>query len=437
MGSLILLLVLDIMSQDKKAKKNDIEKLRMILDNPSDPKVRKIVDKHERNLESIRERLSDKPSKTEMKHTTSDFLRKSDSLEPRVVIHQKEEMKSIPSEIVPPEPKSYKTEQHREEYADEDDFQGLFDDEDLYEVEKVDVSEPEFLQVKPKEMEKIFEKTTKETEGTLPIPILKEKEPMVKVHEKDEKLPEWEPVEEAKSEEVGAVVKEKEEPTTKEFTEVTTIDEKVKTQKPLDEKKEEIPTWDPIELEKTKEEKEMPSEFVEEKPADATFEEVTEKKVEEPATAVKETKAELKRKERELKKKRKEEQKLKKLEGKKVKRAEKKNEKNLRMKEYEQKQREKEEQKLKNLEETEEKRQIDGLVADGEKGKEIDERSEIKGQKIEEKKAKKEKEAKIKSQLKKNKLLAASERMEITSKFTCFPILRSTPETPAIIPFLN
>ncbi len=387
MGSLILLLVLDIMSQDKKAKKNDIEKLRMILDNPSDPKVRKIVDKHERNLESIRERLSDEPSKTEIKHTTSDFLKKSDSLEPRVVIHQKEEIKSIPSEIVPPEPKSYKTEQQqREEYTDEDDFQGLFDDEDLYEVEKVDVSEPEFLQVKPKEMEKIFEKTTKETEGALPIPILKEKEPMAKVHEKDEKLPEWEPVEETKPGEIEKIMEEKpvdakEESTIKEFTEVTTIDEKVKTQKPLDEKEEEIPTWDPIELEKTKEEKEMPSEFIEEKPADATFEEATEKKVEEPATAVKETKAELKRKERELKKKRKEEQKLKKLEEKKVKRAEKKNEKNLRMKEYEQKQREKEEEKLKNLEETEEKRQIGELVADGEKKKEIDDRSEIKGKK--------------------------------------------------------
>ena len=461
MRSLILLLVSDIMNQDKKVKKNDIEKLRMILDNPSDPKVRKIVDKHERNLESIRGRLSDETSKTEIKYTASDFLKKSDSLEPRVVIHQKEEKKSIPSEIVSPEPKSYKAEQQqKEEYTDEDDSQSFFDDEDLYEVEKVDVSEPEFLQVKPKEMEKIFEKTTKRTEGKLPIQIPKEKEPMVKVHEKEEKLPEWEPVEEerpdetvtekavdekesveemhkkdevlpdwepveeAKSEKVKETVKEKEEPTIKEFTEVTTIDEKIEPQKSLNETEGEIPIWEPVELEKAKEEKEILSEFIEEKPADVTSGEVSEKKVEAPAMAVKESKAELKRKEKELKKKRKDEKKLKKLEEKKEKReakqkeneakkAETENKKNLRIKEYEQKKMQKEEEKQKKLEEKKEKKHIGELVVDGEKEKEIVDRSEIKDQKIGAKKAKKEKEVQIKARLKKDKILAASEKKEL------------------------
>jgi len=381
MSSLILLLVPDIMIQDKKVKKNDVEKLRMILDNPSDPKVRKIVDKHERNLESIRERLSNEPSKTEIKYTASNFLKKSDSLEPRVVIHQKEEKKGIPLEIASPETKSYKTEQpKKEEYTDEDDSQNLFDDEDLYEVEKVEVSEPEFLQVKPKEMEKIFEKTPKEKEPmtkahekeeklpewkpveeerpdeTVTEKAVDEEEPVEEIHKKSEVLPDWEPVEEVKSEIVKETVKEKEEPTITEFTEVTTIDEKVEPHKSLNETDGEIPTWEPVELEKAKEEKETLSEFNEEKSADITSGDVSEKKVEAPVMAVKESKAELKRKEKELKKKRKEEKKLKKLEEKKAKRetkqkdneakkAEIENKKNLRIEEYEQKKIQKEEEK--------------------------------------------------------------------------------------------
>ena len=79
MSSLILLLVSDIMAKDKKHKDADIEKLRMVLDNPSDPKVREIVAKHEKNLESIRERLSDDPSKTKIKYASSDFLKKSEA----------------------------------------------------------------------------------------------------------------------------------------------------------------------------------------------------------------------------------------------------------------------------------------------------------------------------------------------------------------------
>ncbi len=87
MSSLILLLVSDIMAKDKKSKDIDIEKLRMILDNPSNPKIKEIVAKHEKNLGSVRERLSSESSKTNIIHTTSDFLNKSDSLEARVIIH--------------------------------------------------------------------------------------------------------------------------------------------------------------------------------------------------------------------------------------------------------------------------------------------------------------------------------------------------------------
>ena len=410
MGILILLLVSDIMTQDKKPKKNDIEKLRMVLDSPSDPKVRKIVAKHEKNLESIRERLSGEPSKTKMKYTTSDLLKKSDSLEPRVVIHEKEE------EVAPSEIESHIPEQQKEESKDDDaDLQDLFDAEDLYEVEKVDVSEPEFLEVKPKEMgkvfektpaeteeplptpiqeekeptkemhekeeelpewehveetkpkemEKVFEKTPAETEEPLPAPIQEEKEPTKEVHEKEEELPEWEPVEETKPKEIEELVEEKEEQTPKEFLEVTTVDEKTMPQDSAGETEEEIPTWEPIGLEETQAEKEISSEVIEEKPADETLGKVSEQKEVEPEITVKETKAELKRKEKELKKRRKEEEKQKKLEAKK------------------------------------EKKHIGEIGAREKQEKEILSRSERKKQKRKAKKAEKEKEAQIKAKLKK------------------------------------
>ena len=361
MSILILLLVSDIMTQDKKPKKNDIEKLRMILDSPSDPKVRKIVAKYEKNLESIRERLSGKPSKTKMKHTTSDLLKKSDSLEPRVVIHEKEE------EVVPSEIESHIPEQQKEESKDDDaDLQDLFDAEDLYEVEKVDVPEPEFLEVKPKEMEKVFEKTPVETEEPLPTPIQDEKEPTKEVHEKEEELPEWEPVEETKPKEIEETVEEKEEQTPKEFLEVTTVDEKTMPQDSAGETEEEIPTWEPIELEETRAEKEISSEVIDEKPADETLGKVSEQKEGEPEITVKETKAELKRKEKELKKRRKEEQKLKQLEEKKARR---------------------EAKQQKQLEAKKEKEHISEIGAREKQEKEVLSRSERKKQKREAKKA--------------------------------------------------
>ena len=386
------------MAKDKKSKDIDIEKLRMILDNPSNPKIKEIVAKHEKNLGSVRERLSGESSKTKMRPTTSDFLKKSDSLEARVIIHEKEE------EVVSSEIEPTKTELQKEESKDEADIQDLFDDEELYEVEKVDVSEfevekveapkPEFLEVRPKEIEKIFEKTPEKTE---------------EMHTNEEMLPEWEPIEEAKPEEI---IEEKEEQTMKEFTEVATIDEKVEPQRYIDETKEEIPTWEPMELEKAKEE--ISSEFMEEKPADETLEQVSEQK-EEPAITVKETKVE-------LKKKRKEEQELKKLEEKKKKRdakqrerevrnAEKEKQKNLQMKEYGQKQRQ-EEEKLKNLEAMEEKKQVGEIVAQGKQEKDIPTRSELRGQKSEAKKTEKEQEAQIKAQLKNEKISAASKKKE-------------------------
>jgi hypothetical protein len=355
------------MTKDKKSKDMDIVKLRMILDNPSDPKIKKIAAKSEKDLESIRERLSGESSKSKMRDTTSDFLKKSDSLEPRVLIHEKEE------EIVPSEIEPTKTELQKEESKDEVDIQDLSDDEELYEVEKVDVLEsevekvvaptPEFSEVKPKEMEKTPEKI----EDKLPTPIQEEKEPIKEMHVTEENLREWEPIEETKPEEIA---KEKEEETMNEFTEVSTIDEKVEPQKSIDETEEEIPTWEPMELEKAKEEQKL-------------------KKLEE------------KKKKRDAKQQEREEIK-----------AEKEKQKNLEMKSYEQKQRQKEEEKLKNLESTEEKKQVAELVAQEKQENYIPTLSELREQKFEAKKIKKEQEAQIKAQLKNEKILTASKKKE-------------------------
>lgn len=354
------------MAKDKKSKDIDIVKLRMILDNPSDPKIKKITAKSEKDLESIRERLSGESSKAKMRDTAPDFLKKSDNLEPRILIHEKEE-EIIPSEIEPT-----KTELQKEESKDEAVIQDLFDDEELYEVEKVEAPTPEFSEVKLKEMEK----TPGKTEETLSIQIKKEKEPIKEMHVNEEKLPEWESVEETKRDETA---EEKEEQTIREFSEVATLDEKIEPQKYIDETGEEIPTWEPMELEKAKEE--ISSESMKEKPADETLEQVSEQK-EERVMAVKETKIELKRAEKEMKKKRKEEQKLKKLEEKKKKR-------NAKQQEREARKAEKEKQE-----------------------KCIPTLSELREQKRETKKIKKEQETQIKAQLKNEKILAASKKRD-------------------------
>jgi hypothetical protein len=294
------------MTKCKKSKDSDIVKLRMILDNPSDQKVMKIVDEHEKNLESIRKRLSGDSSEDRMINNTSDFLKKSDSLEPKVIIHKKEE-DVVPSKIEPTE-----KEVQKEEKKDEADKQDLFDDEELFEIEKIEVSKPEFLEVQPKVSEKTMSK-----EEDFSTPMQDEKEPIIEMHGDEEELPEWEPVEESKPEE-----KDKGKVKTNEFKEIAKIDEKVETPTVSDEKDENITTWVPIESEKTKEE-EKTSKFMNAKHDIESLEQVSGQK-EETKTAVEMKKVDLKRTEKEFKRKGKEEQKLKILDIKKKKREAKK-----------------------------------------------------------------------------------------------------------------
>jgi hypothetical protein len=304
----IYLLVSDIMTQDKKSKKNDIDKLRMILDSPSDPKVKKLVDKHEKHLESIRNRLSEEPFETQKSYSTSDFIKKSDSLEPHVVIHRKEEE----THFTPIESESYHKE-HDGEY--DEDLKDLIDVEGFFEVEKVVFVEPEFLEVTPKEKEKTMDDDEKREELHF-IPISEDntdtiKQKDIKGFDRKEEMPEWKLVDDIAT---GKGDNQEEEQRSQQFDEVSTI-EKKPDQKQYQDIEEEIPLWEPIDTEQPKNEREEPIEFVEKKPTTITFEEVSDKKTV--------TSDEIKlfdiAKKTKRKKMNKEEKKLKKLEQKKAK----------------------------------------------------------------------------------------------------------------------
>jgi hypothetical protein len=173
------------MQKDEKHKKM-VEKLRMILDNNSDEKLHPEDEKY---LKALRKRLGGSSSGyiAHIKETFKEDDGEEDPLKPRVVIHQKEEQRIVEF----PEVKPVEVEELEKEEEEKQD--SLPQDESLYEVEKVEVEGPEFIEVKPKE-------TTKEEE-TAPA---EEKDEVEKSEETEEKkLPEWEPVsiEETKTEE--------------------------------------------------------------------------------------------------------------------------------------------------------------------------------------------------------------------------------------------
>jgi len=325
------------MPKDKKSKKEIIEILHQILDNPHDPKFKASTFEENKNLDSIRKRLSGESLKTDRKYISSDFLpKKYDSLEPRVTIYQKEE------KITPPEIKKLEPGERAEEVKDEFHEEDLFDDVDLYEIEKVDISEPEFLEVRPKETTKKQEEVSEEAEVFLPVPEPVEKEKTKDMKVADEELPEWESVEETKPEETV----EKKEGKISEFEK---IDEEAEPQPPSGETEEEIPTWEPVSEERVKEEiVELPEESKEEKPPEEGIEKISKEKEKESRIAEKERLSELKRQERE-------EQRLKKIEAKKalIEARKKKKEAEKAKKEKERKLREKqkEKQRLKIIEE--------------------------------------------------------------------------------------
>lgn len=192
-----------IMQKGKKSKKETIEKLRMILDNPStkDPFIA-----DETCLSTLQKRLAGH-SKESSVYAHEGFTEKSDPLKANVAIHRREE-----SSFATPEPKHMEPDKPKVE----DQKENLFEDEELYEVEKVEADIPEFVEVKPKDAVKT-EETPVDREGK-------------EIHEIDDELPEWEPVESEEAE----------------------IEEETKEKKP--ETLEKIPEWEPISIEEAGEE---------------------------------------------------------------------------------------------------------------------------------------------------------------------------------------
>ncbi len=173
------------MSREKKSKVDDLLKLRRILDNSSDPALNSLLTKDDIALESIRRRLSgiSSPTQRTFTHAHLGFT----SMEPRVFIHEK-----IPSSP----PCSVSLRPRVESSVPLPEFTVVsvspsttqtpppeipFDTEDLFEVEKVERSVLEFIEVAPKQPMQLFQ----EKEITMQYD---------RAPTQDPSLPEWQPV---------------------------------------------------------------------------------------------------------------------------------------------------------------------------------------------------------------------------------------------------
>jgi len=174
------------MSREKKSKVDDLVKLRKILDNSSDPNIKTMISTNEKTLDSVRRRLAGDTLKT--KPQSDSFFRTFDSLEPKVTVHAKI---AVSPRFITPLPKfePSTTLPEFELVTPSTSMRSIpsqelsFTAEELYEVEKIDVTLPEFSEVTPKE--------------TLQKPL--ETEMTIKHDETptyDSNLPEWQPVEE-------------------------------------------------------------------------------------------------------------------------------------------------------------------------------------------------------------------------------------------------
>lgn len=277
------------MSREKKSQVDDIMKLRRILDNSSDPSLKYLISEDDYALESVRRRLSGDFFLT--RPHTERFFRSSESFEPRVSIHKKN---LISPRMVTPPPKL-------EPALPLPEFELVsksaptpaiptpeitFIDEELFEVEKIDRSIPEFLEVTPK-------KTMQEPQGNNQI-MFEEETSLT-----ESKFPEWQPVEE---EQEAEPLQTPEKPTTEdapEFERIAIVPTP-ETEKPAE--------WDSIH---PKEEQiEPPVDFLPAEPGEASFQKLTRKQERAAKKAQKKKeKEEKKRKKIELKRLKKEQQK--------------------------------------------------------------------------------------------------------------------------------
>jgi hypothetical protein len=173
------------MSREKKSQVDDITKLRRILDNSSDPSLKYLISQQDYALESVRQRLSGEFYK--IQPMTKGFFTASTSMEPRVSIRAKTPLKpyftlpQLKPEPTLPLPEFELVSQSTPEPLPLPEVH--FDDEELFEVEKIEESVPEFLEVKSKEIEQE------------PQPFAVSVPPVEPV-QSELNLPEWQPVEE-------------------------------------------------------------------------------------------------------------------------------------------------------------------------------------------------------------------------------------------------
>lgn len=186
------------MQDDKKAKKDMIDKLRMILDNPH------INDESIKNKDLLR--LQKKLVEPSALHIISSkkIVEENDNddpLKPSVKIHREQKI-STSDDTFTEEKDVEKTEKVVFEEVEED----LFKDEELYEIEKVDDDIEEFTEIKDEE--EIFEEVQQDeivddSKDTKSVDDLPEWEAVeseflesdVKEEEIESKsIPEWEPI---------------------------------------------------------------------------------------------------------------------------------------------------------------------------------------------------------------------------------------------------
>ncbi len=172
------------MSREKKSQVDDLSKLRRILDNSPDPTLKSLLSKDEAALESVRRRLSGDSTITRTK--TEYFSHTFNSLEPRVSVHPKI---SVITRLVTPLPivepstslPEFELVSTSAPSKPMPSQEINFESEDLFEVEKIDVVLPEFLEVAPQESIQ----QPREKENTINYK-------MAPVQGSD--LPEWQPV---------------------------------------------------------------------------------------------------------------------------------------------------------------------------------------------------------------------------------------------------
>jgi len=195
------------MRQVRKSK-NDIDKLRKILDDPRDPNTRKIISSDEEHLQSLQKRLTRDMRRPIVSPPSVRSTKKPAPCAPTVVVYKREvkqpleikrtvpealpeftsaEEEKLPVFIEVPPLKDTNNSLEQPPLATEE----LYESKDLFEVEKTDAVAPEFLEVRPQVRITPARKDLQEFQEVSP----RQEYPITKPQQKiNDALPEWEPV---------------------------------------------------------------------------------------------------------------------------------------------------------------------------------------------------------------------------------------------------